>query len=42
MNKINLEKEIIFLRHSKVIENDKLFGQVETKSLEIDQKKKTF
>lgn len=42
MNKINLEKEIIFLRHSNVVENDKLFGQLETESIEIDQKKKNF
>lgn len=42
MDKIGLENEIIFLRHSKVVENNKLFGRLEANSSEIEIKKKLF
>lgn len=42
MDKIGLKNEIIFLRHSKVVENNKLFGQLDVNSSEIEIKKKLF
>ena len=39
---INLKNEIVFLRHSKIVESEKLFGIKETKASNIDIKKKLF
>ena len=42
MKSINLKNEIIFLRHSKIIEKGRLFGISEATASEISLKKKPF
>ncbi len=42
MESFSLKNEIIFLRHSKVIEKGKLFGKKEANASEINLKKKLF
>lgn len=37
---INLKNEIVFIRHSKIVENERLFGIKEAKASNIDIKKK--
>ena len=40
MKKISLKNEIVFLRHSKIIEEDKLFGIKDVTASKISVKKK--
>ena len=40
MKKIGLKNEIVFLRHSKIIEEDKLFGIKDAAASKISVKKK--
>lgn len=42
MINISLKNEIIFLRHSKIVEEGKLYGLKEATASEIDIKKKLF
>ena len=42
MKKIGLKNEIVFLRHSKIIEEDKLFGVKDVTASNICVKKKPF
>ena len=40
MKKIGLKNEIVFLRHSKIVEEDKLFGIKDVTASQISVKKK--
>ncbi len=42
MSNIRLKNEIIFLRHSKIMEEGKLFGTKDATASEISIKKKLF